>query len=490
MIIAVTTFFQSQTNYGQLLQSYALQQVLMKMGHYPYVIRYGFHESLRPVLSPDWPKVDEGKLQANLHISASEGTADDRHFDDFRREHLNLSTNAYNTLEELQCFPPFADCYLTGSDQVWAQLLSKPDNGTFYLDFGLENVLRISYAPSFSLDVYPEELNSLLHENLQRFDAVSVREKTGVEICKNIGVEAAWVLDPTMLLDGDYYRLLGAESKTNLPTHYMFVYHVNIKRDDLPCWQAVNNYNQVHGLKAIAVHANGEGQENIEFLDEAEYCYPAIQDWIRLIDNAEYVLTSSFHGMVFSILLHKPFLVSLRPDSMFAGNDRVVSLLKELGLEHRIVTCQVDMEQQMTEDINWEEVDARVDRLRRNSISYLKNALQIKGATPDGNKDFSKWTEWISKMAGEKLAESRNQALCTQQKMADLQQEKKNLQQEITTLHQEREHLQQEISRYHQDAENSSAKSAKRLKQIRKLVYVIIALFLTTILSVIMALLK
>ena len=382
MRIAITTFFQSQTNYGQLLQAFALQQVLMKLGHYPYTIRYGFHERLQPLQAGEPAETTLDKLLANQQpLTAEAGTEANRHFDAFRADHLNLSESAYNTLNELKAFPPAADCYLTGSDQVWAQLLCNRDNATFFLDFGKKKTLRLAYAPSFSLEAYPEEQNVLLKKHLKRFDAISTREKTGVEICRKVGYQAQWVVDPTMLLNGDDYRRLAAESKQPLPSDYAFVYHVNIERDDLPCWSLFNRYNNKAGLKAVAVHANGEGKakEAVEFLHpEATYVYPTIQEWIRLIDGSRYILTTSFHGMVFAILLHKPFFVSLRPKSMFAGNDRVTDILSALGLSDRVVTTETDVETMLRQPIDWDAVDARLEALRSRSMTYLTNSLNIR----------------------------------------------------------------------------------------------------------------
>lgn len=379
MNIAVTTFFQSQTNYGQLLQAFAMQQILMKLGHYAYIIRYGFHEQLKPVCVDEQTSPDFSLLLCNQkNNSAGVGTESDRCFDKFRREHLNLSKSAYNTLEELKSFPPAADCYLTGSDQVWAQLLSNKNNCTFFLDFGKKNVRRLAYAPSFSLESYPNELNPLLRKHLKRFNAISTREKTGVEICRKVGYKAEWVVDPTMLLDGTYYLRLASESGTALPENYAFVYHVNIEKQDLPCWSLFSKYNSKMGIKTMAVHANGEGKEKeiVEFLrSDATYMYPTIQDWIRLINGSRYVLTTSFHGMVFAILLHKPFFVSLRPDSMFAGNDRVTDILSELGLEDCIVTPSTDVDKMLRQSIDWDVVDSKLDVLRKRSMKYLKYNL-------------------------------------------------------------------------------------------------------------------
>ena len=382
MNVAITTFFQSQTNYGQLLQAFAMQQVLMKLGHYAYTIRYGFHEQLKPVFAKEKTSSDFSRLLCNQKtISAGVGTEADRCFDRFRRDHLNLSDSAYNTLDELRSFPPAADCYLTGSDQVWAQLLSQRNNPTFFLDFGKKNVRRIAYAPSFSLRSYPNELNPLLKKHLKRFYAISTREKTGVEICRKVGHKAEWVVDPTMLLDGPCYRRLAAESRTVLPDNYAFVYHVNIEKQDLPCWPLFCTYNSKSGIKTIAVHANGEGKDRevVEFLSsDATYMYPTIQDWIRLIDGSRYVLTTSFHGMVFAILLHKPFFVSLRPESMFAGNDRVTDILSELGLTDHIVTSSTDVEAMLLQSIDWDAVDRKLEVLRSRSMDYLEQGLSGK----------------------------------------------------------------------------------------------------------------
>ena len=462
MRIAVTTFFQSQTNYGQLLQAYALQQVLMQMGHYPFIIRYGFHEPLRPVLGIEYPQVSMDKLQCNTHIEAKTGDKDDRHFNDFRYHHLNLSANAYNTLEEIQCHPPIADCYMTGSDQVWAQLLNRPDNGTFYLDFGYDDTLRVAYAPSFSLDAYPKEINSLLQSNLKRFDALSVREKTGVEICRNVGYEAKWVLDPTMLLDGDYYRQLAKESQSPLPSNYMLIYHVNIKRGDLPCWDAVNSYNKAYNLKAVAVHANGEDQPDVEFIDEADYCYPCIQDWIRLIDNSQYVLTSSFHGMVFSVLLHKPFLISLRPDSMFAGNDRVFTILSALGLEERLATSEVDVAHVLSKPIDWKEVDYRIDLLRKESYDYLKGSLILKSNKVNA-QERETWIIRNTLLQTNKLLVQNNNL----QEELKLSSELKQQLMDLSELKQQLMDMHCKFEAMKQEAERMSRKNKKHLMQIR-----------------------
>ena len=383
--------------------------------------------------------------------------------------------------------PPVADCYLTGSDQVWAQLLSYTDNQTFFLNFGPKDILRISYAPSFALNAYPPELNNLLAENLQRFDAISVREKTGVSICQEVGAEARWVVDPTMLLDGDYYRMLSRESQTEIPVNYMFVYHVNVKQQDLPYWNAFNSYNAEHGLRAIAVHANGEYQTDVEFLENAEYLYPTIQDWLRLIDGCQYVLTTSFHGMIFAILLHKPFFVGLRPESMFAGNDRITSILSELGLQSRIVTQDMDIQKMMQQSICWKEVDEKLSILRSGSLAFLEESL---GSNLEARIPQQQWAQFITDKCihgvSQLLVEKAHRDAQMQQQIAQQQQQIIQQQQQITQQQHQILNLQEEQQMLSASYSRLSRKKKRYLVIGRWLIVLILALLVLLTLALLL----
>ena len=290
---------------------------------------------------------------------------------------MNLSQYVYNTIYDLRKYPPVADCYLTGSDQVWAQLLSKENNKTFFLDFGPKEIKRIAYAPSFAIKEYPSELCDALAHELAKFNALSVREQSGVEICRKLGYKAKLVLDPTLLLTTQAYIKLSRESAPIYSKGYCFVYHVNVSSPEELHWEKFHQYNKTKKIKAYAVHANQSPNEDLEFLNDVEYIYPNIQEWIAWIRKAEYVLTSSFHGMVFSILLHKPFAICLRTESMFAGNDRITTLLTSLGLENRIVTENSSVNDILLQKTNWKAVDKKLQALRLESIGFLKNALQF-----------------------------------------------------------------------------------------------------------------
>lgn len=375
MRIAIITFFQSKDNYGQLLQCYALQRVLRRLGHSPYLIRYGFHQKYFHWLKKSNFITRQGRIRTLKRIKEifrHMNTPNDRGFDSFRRKHLIQSYRCYNSLSELQRRPPKAACYITGSDQVWAQLLSKIDNRSFFLDFGPESVKRLSYAPSFAVNDYPQELKIVLSEQLKKFNAISVRESSGVKICNSIGYDAKLVLDPTLLLSASDYRRL-----MRIPTtsKYSFVYQINVTSKEELFWDDVTTYNKKKGLRSIATFANAVDEINMEFLLGAEYVYPSIPYWLGYLFNAEYVLTSSFHGVVFSILFHKPFLVCLRKESMFAGNDRILTLLNELSLSDRVVGSGYEIEPLLSKRIDWITVDKLLSKLQTESLTFLTHNL-------------------------------------------------------------------------------------------------------------------
>ena len=375
MRIAVITFFQSQNNYGQLLQCYALQSALRELGHRPYLIRYGFHQKFF-----HWLKAENFFTNGGLHVTyhqfkkwlRSRKDTSERSFDTFRKVHLTKSLRCYNSLAELQQHPPKARCYITGSDQVWAQLLSIDDNKSFFLDFGPHNVKRIAYAPSFAVKDYPSELKGKLAGQLRRFDAISVREQSGVRICKELGFEASLVLDPTLLLTSEQYRKLMKEPQKS---NYCFVYQVNVSSKDELCWDVFSAYNNKKGFASVAAFANPNYDIDMEFLTGARYVYPSIELWLGYICNAAYVLTSSFHGVVFSLLFHKPFAVCLRKEGLFAGNDRVITLLEMMNLSDRVVQDGMKAEEVIEKPIDWEKVDAILSQKRNESMVFLNNSI-------------------------------------------------------------------------------------------------------------------
>ncbi len=331
------TFWWSNDNYGQLLQSWALQKYLRDAGHDAYLIRY------RQTITPLRRKILKGlnpyllfryiKHTIRAKKLQKEEENNSRHFDDFRSKYIVQSKMLYSSYEELKQNPPEADAYIVGSDQVWNFSSVRIAGGhhgihAYMLDFGSPNTRRMSYAASWSMDSLSSKLVDEVKPLLQRFSYVSVREEKGIELCRQCGYERAeLVCDPTFLLEADAYRkLYQSENVQKREEKYLLLYMLNNQCDfDI---QRVYDFARGRGLQVVYVTGNG-------VLDKREKVFATIPEWLSLVDNAEYVVTNSFHCCVFSVLFGRRFGV-MKLKGKFAGmNTRMESLFKQLEIEPR-----------------------------------------------------------------------------------------------------------------------------------------------------------
>lgn len=340
--IGILTFWWAQDNYGQLLQCYALQKYLRDAGHDAFLIRYDFRPDIpkNPFLLRCLKAFNPAKLvkfilykKHGLQI-ASEQTKNDRHFDDFRSKYIESTEKIYLHYSELESNPPEADVYIVGSDQVWNFSLYKNLHQcknlihAYFLDFGKAETKRVSYAASWSCTDLPEEIIEEIHPLLSKFCYVSVREKTGIEMCRKCGYEnAELVPDPTLLLNAGNYRELYAENETRKPHKpYLLLYMLNNQCDfDI---QKAYDFATSKNLDVVYVIGNG-------VLDKREKFYATIPEWLCLVDNAEYVVTNSFHCCVFSLVFKKKFACVPLSESMSGMNTRIESLCEMFGIQAR-----------------------------------------------------------------------------------------------------------------------------------------------------------
>ena len=385
MKIGIITYWQSNDNYGQQLQCWALQQWLKDKGHQPYLIRYDFINRTLPVnklkkvwkvmlvypaLRAIWRKSRQKSLENKIASLTIKNKA--RLFDKFREDRIEKSDAVYCSLGELQTNPPQADAYITGSDQVWSQLLDIKENEVFFLNFGDSGIRRISYAASFGMDEYPSKLNGALKDNLSRFDAVSVREKAGVDICKNVGIDSKMVLDPTLLLDSDNYRKIEASRRK---AEYVYIYSLNVRTADEMYFTEVSAYAEQNNCKIVVTPASGCVLGNELFEGGVEYDYATIPAWLSNINHARLVVTTSFHGIVFCILMHTPFVYIPLKGVLSKMNNRIVSLLTELRLASHIASNKGDFYEIANQNINWKDVDERINEMRHESYGFLEKSI-------------------------------------------------------------------------------------------------------------------
>jgi hypothetical protein len=251
--------------------------------------------------------------------------------------------------------------------------LADEHNKGYFLDFGPKEVKRISYAASFSRPDYPRELLKVLKEQLMKFDAISVREESGVEICKSVGVDAKHVVDPTLLMNADFYRNLASKVKIN-DTNFMYLYSINIKDKNDIYWDELSKYIKNKGIKPIVTTSSGHFPGR-ELIPNVMYTYATIPEWLSYIDRCEFVATTSFHGLVLSLIHNKNFIYFPLKGHNSQGNTRITSLLSHLGLEGKICTSSNDVVRCIESDVNWINVNRILSDQIQYSRIFLDNAL-------------------------------------------------------------------------------------------------------------------
>jgi hypothetical protein len=324
------------SNYGGIMQAWALQKVLKSLGHEPIIIDR----------QPDPPVVTYkiARLAYRAVLKASGRRKAPVNFEkyfpiifqqtrSFIGNHIVMSEPLYSTQQLKNHFDRKKyDAVIVGSDQTWRPKYS-PNIYNYFLDF-LEdkNITRIAYASSFGVDEweFTEEQAHICAELAGKFKAVSVREDSGVRLCRRyLKVNAAHVLDPTLLIEKrDYIELIGKE---RIKTGYdgIFTYFLDKTPEKLQMAKGLSEK-----LGEPVYSCQSRYSLNADFPGIDGYIMPDVRDWLAGFGNAKFVLTDSFHGMVFSLIFGKPFFVM---KNKARGAARFTSLLSACGLESQIL---------------------------------------------------------------------------------------------------------------------------------------------------------
>ena len=339
MRIAILTL-PLHTNYGGILQAYALQTVLKRMGHEVLLLEKerDIHKSLiRQGLSYGKYLINRYLLQKKIIYQTpkrqnTERRIREQHTQQFIQNHIN--TYHIKSLEEVQIAN--FDAVVVGSDQVWRHKYftglydSHIDNA--FLHFCQDaHIKRIAYAASFGTDEweYSERETKECARLLQLFDRVSVREKSGMELCESKlhRADAQHVLDPTLLLDKEEYIALTKQAKTKKSPGNLMCY---ILDNDEEKQGLIRRIAQERGLKPF--YANSKVEDPNASLSES--IQPPVEEWLQAFVDAEFVITDSFHACVFSIIFEKPFIVI---GNYERGLSRFTSLLEMFGITHHLI---------------------------------------------------------------------------------------------------------------------------------------------------------
>lgn len=375
MKIGIMTLWFYKNNYGSVLQCYALQKYLQDMGHDAFLIRYYPKNSsiIKGIISnKKWffkkiincfnpMKVYNFVSYKWLEIQATKADTL-RGFDEFRDRYIRHSLKIYYSYDELKNAPPIADVYIVGSDQVWNT--NDEDNiKAFCLDFGDKNIRRIAWAASFGGETISDVLMQKMSPLLKQFEFVSTREESGIEICRKCGIrDVKVVMDPTILLDANIYRLLyenTISSITKQKSKYCFIYLIDEKHNYL---MVKKIYKWAKKKKLAIIYITGNLRYNIK-----SRIYATIPEWIYLLENSEYVITDSYHGAIFSLIFHKNFLII--PRSIKRQNDRFFSLFTSFGIEYEYFTDNIDNSLQKNQ-MRWDKIDNKINNIKKSCELY------------------------------------------------------------------------------------------------------------------------
>lgn len=369
-------------NYGGLLQNYAMQQTLIRGGHKVETIDWDATNTLRAKASRCVKKLraimmPKKYISPLYQPSSQELSVIWRNTNHFIQAYIHYTPVATSlngiTAQAENCN---YDGYVVGSDQCWRPMYN-PFLSAMFLNFTEgKNVKRVAYAASFGTDQweFTPEATSQCAPLAQMFDLVTVREDSGVKLCKeHLGVDATHVLDPTMLLSkDDYIRLIEAE-KEPLTAGTLFNY---ILDPDETKTAFINRVAEDLHLKPFQVlpkyQAETRTKEDVK--KRIEDCvFPGVTTWLRAFMDAEMTIVDSFHGMVFSILFNKPFWVIGNAER---GMSRFTSLLKLFNLEDRLLDVSELEKIDFKRPIDWSQVNTILEQKRTESKNLLLNALK------------------------------------------------------------------------------------------------------------------
>ena len=370
-------------NYGSLLQTYAMQQALDKLGVDNEIIFFKsdpikqFYRIFNiPFLSMKL-KLYQRKLTCKLRYpKIYEGTnIRDEAFMEFKRDYCRFTPKT-TSRETLNKMGQKYRAVVLGSDQVWNPANLEMD---FYtLNFVPKNKTKIAYAPSFGVSQIPDKQKEATANYLKRIQYISVREIAGSKIVKELtNRDVPVVCDPTALLTCDDWNEIRSDKKY-VDGKYIFCYFLGAN----PLHRTfAKRVKEKTGYKIVALqHLDEFVKEDLKFGDVIPYDVGP-QDFVNLLSNAEIVLTDSFHGTMFSIYYHKNFFTFSRFEEgkKESTNSRIVSILKLMGLTDRKLDATEDINECLSKSINWVKVQKKLDDFREASYKWLIESLQNGG---------------------------------------------------------------------------------------------------------------
>lgn len=373
MLIQVITYTRTK-NYGGVLQSYGLYNYLNSCRHDVSFIDY----------VPERCNVEDENAFAECTIGKSRVWGRNaltklawrkleyprlrKAYEPFRAflDDRCSFTRRYTSCDELMADPPEADCYITGSDQVWNSSFTRDGkvDQPFYLSFATGK--KISYASSFGTSHIPQENAQEVRRLLSRYEHLSVRERSGLQILDSLGLTGDVVCDPTMLCSQDVWDSLASG---DVGDGHVLLYQVHFNKIT---FDLAHGIAKAKGKRLVVATMNPHDRWKVRGCD---LVYPTVEQWLGLIKSADSVVTDSFHACVFSTLFNRPFLVNSGARKQMSS--RITDFLEMASIENREIAGGDIGEalRQIDSEIDCDKTAKRIEEKRSESRAWLSNAL-------------------------------------------------------------------------------------------------------------------
>lgn len=372
-VVGITTLWGTPVNYGQILQAFALTCFIQNLGFDTFILRYQ-DSNIRDSICMKIKRILTGQKSIRMilkrYTCKHEQTAN-RGFKEFGEKHLNFTDIVYSSFDELCKTFPHADYFVTGSDQVWGEYGSTDKKKVYLLDFLPASVKKISYAASFGRNKLNDDEIELFSQALRKFSTIGVREKSGVDICKSLGIyNCKWVLDPTLLFSKEeWFKVLNIKyNKTieNIALFYILTNDGNNRKI-----YRIANYLRKSGYTIKYVSSS-------YYLDKKANYNPTIQEWLSTLNSASIVITNSYHGTIFSLICNTPFFFLSKSESAEGQNSRIYSVLNQTGLSDRIINRYNlrEIRNKLELRIDWDYVNKNLNYQKDDSVNFLRQALE------------------------------------------------------------------------------------------------------------------
>lgn len=350
------------TNYGSALQTWALHQAIKKIGHIPVLVDYcpdilADKDPLNP-FGNMWDKDEESKRMVEQTMPAIRTNYDK--FDRFYREQFVRTSQKYTSKSFGRIEKERLDGFVCGSDTIFCPDEFGFDDG-YYANYAEMKGNSVSYAASFGDPHFTDETYEILNARIKNFKALGIRENQMIPYLKqHTAAPVQRTIDPTLLLTAEEYKEIIGEKQEK--EKYILLYS---RRYSPQMEEYADKMADQHGWKIIDISLRATNAERGHIMR-----YDAgVEEFLSLVKNAEYVVTNSFHGMIFSVQFRRPFVIFSREQC----DNKIEELLELFGLRDRMLVTGTEI----FKDINYNDVHDRISAARKESLEFLKMELEL-----------------------------------------------------------------------------------------------------------------